>query len=88
MPEITLTVNHPVGLHARPAALFVQTSKRFKSDIRIKHKDKETDAKSILGVLTLGASQGATVTIKAEGEDAEEALVEIKKLFDSNFMGV
>ncbi len=88
MPEITLRVEHPVGLHARPAALFVQTAKKFKSDIRVKHGDKEANAKSILGVLTLGANQGAVVTIRAEGEDAEEALAAIKKLFDDNFGGV
>ncbi len=88
MPEITLRVEHPVGLHARPAALFVQTAKKFQSDIRVKHGDKEANAKSILGVLTLGANQGAVVTIRAEGEDAEEALEAIKKLFDDNFGGV
>ena len=88
MPEITLRVEHPVGLHARPAALFVQTAKKFQSDIKVRHGDKEANAKSILGVLTLGAGQGAVVTIRAEGEDAEEALKAIKKLFDDNFGGV
>lgn len=88
MPEISLRVEHPVGLHARPAALFVQTAKQFKSNIKVRHGDKEADAKSILGVLTLGANQGAVVTIQAEGEDAEEALKAIKELFESNFGGV
>jgi len=85
MPEITLTVNHKAGLHARPAATFVQTCNRYKSNIRVKHGDKDVNAKSILSVLTLGANQGAVITISAEGEDAEQALSDLTKLIDGNF---
>ena len=85
MPEITLTVNHKSGLHARPAATFVQTCNRYKSNIRVKHGDKDVNAKSILSVLTLGANQGAVITINAEGEDAEQALSDLTKLIDGNF---
>jgi phosphotransferase system HPr (HPr) family protein len=74
MPEITLTVNHEVGLHARPAALFVQTAKQFNGDIRVTHGEKGANAKSILSVLALGAEQGAVITIRAEDEDADQAL--------------
>ncbi|MGC9399716.1 MAG: HPr family phosphocarrier protein [Anaerolineae bacterium] len=85
MPEITLTVNHPAGLHARPASLFVQTASRFPCDIHVKHGEREANAKSILSVLTLGANQGAQVTIHAEGDDAEAALEALKTLIANNF---
>jgi phosphocarrier protein HPr len=85
VPEITLTVQHEAGLHARPAALFVQTAKRFKSKIKVTHGDRVADAKSILTVLTLGANQGAQVKIEAEGEDADAALAALEKLVKSNF---
>lgn len=85
MPEITLTVHHKVGLHARPAALFVQTAKQFRSDIKVTHDEREANAKSILGVLTLGANQGAVIAVWAEGEDAEQALTALKALVESNF---
>lgn len=85
MPEITLTVNHPVGLHARPAALFVQTAKQFLCEVKVTHGEKEANAKSILGVLALGAEQGAVITIRAEGEDADQALAALKALVESDF---
>jgi len=85
MPEITVIVEHEVGLHARPAAMFVQTSKEFESDIRVTHGERNANAKSILGVLTLGANKGAVITIRAEGEDADDALAALKALIDDNF---
>ncbi len=85
MPEITLTVNHEVGLHARPAALFVQEAKQFTSAIRVAHGEKEGNAKSILNVLAMGVDQGAVITICAEGEDADPALEALRALFESNF---
>ncbi len=85
MPEITLTVHHKVGLHARPAAQFVRTAKQFNSDVKVTHGEREANAKSILGVLTLGANQGAVVTIRAEGDDAEHALAALEALVENNF---
>lgn len=85
MPETTLTVHHKVGLHARPASLFVQTAKKFQSDIRVRHGEREANAKSILTVLTLGANQGAELTVRAEGSDAEEALAALTALVEDNF---
>ena len=85
MPEITLTIQNKVGLHARPAALFVQTAKQYDCDIRVSHDEREANAKSILNVLTLGASQGSVITIYAEGEDAEHALVALETLIDDDF---
>jgi len=85
MPEITLTVHHEVGLHARPAALFVQTARQFNCDVKVTHDEREANARSILGVLTLGAEQGAVITIRAEGDDADQALAALKALVESNF---
>jgi phosphocarrier protein HPr len=85
MPETTLTIHHQVGLHARPAALFIQTAKQFDSNITVTHGEREANAKSILSMLTLGADQGAVITIHAEGEDAEQALAALKALVEDNF---
>ena len=85
MPEIKVKIMHEVGLHARPAALFVQTAKKFESDIYVKNGDREVDAKSILSVLTLGINQGAEITITAQGTDAQQALGALRDLVDSNF---
>src|SRR5438309_11211745 len=72
--ERPLTITNKVGLHARPAALFVQTAARFKdTKIEIVKDGTVRDAKSMLGVLTLGVSQGTTIMVRAEGPPAEEA---------------
>ena len=85
MPVIDLIINNEVGLHARPASIFVQTAARFSSDIVIRHGDNSANAKSILEVLTLGAHKGARILIKAEGDDAEEALQTLEELVLDNF---
>lgn len=85
MPSIELTITNEVGLHARPAALFVQEASKFKSEISVHNGDQEVNAKSILGVLTLGADQGCVIIVTAEGEDAEAALEAIKALHANNF---
>ena len=85
MPEITVIVKHEVGLHARPASMFVQTAAKFSSDIDVTHGETTANAKSILGVLTLGAHKDAEIVIKAEGEDAEDALKALEQLVISNF---
>lgn len=85
MPEIKLTINHEVGLHARPASMFVQTAAKFSSDIEVTHGETKANAKSILAVLTLGAHKGSEIVISAEGEDAEEALKALEELVLDNF---
>ena len=87
MAEIIITIKNKVGLHARPASLFVQAANKYKSDIRVTNTSNNTtaNAKSILNVLTLGANQGCEIHMKAEGEDADEALAALKELFDTNF---
>jgi phosphotransferase system HPr (HPr) family protein len=85
MPEITLTINNKVGLHARPASIFVREASKFKSVIKVRNGDREANAKSILSVLTLGADQGTVITLNAEGEDAEQALQALQALHATNF---
>ena len=85
MPETTLTIHHKVGLHARPAALFVQAAKQFRSNIKVVHGAKEANAKSILGVLALGAEHGAVIVVRAEGEDADQSLAALTALVESDF---
>ena len=84
--ERQLTILNKVGLHARPAALFVQTAARFKDTrIEVIKNGQLRDAKSILSVLTLGVSQGTTITVRAEGPQAEAALAALADLVDRDF---
>lgn len=85
MPEMTLQIKNKVGLHARPASLFVQEARRYKSNIRVTNGDNTVNGKSILNILTLGADQGSTIVVDAEGEDADAALAGIRQLYDTNF---
>lgn len=78
--ERTVTVMAEVGLHARVAASFVKTASRFSSTIRVRHGDREANAKSILEILTLAAAHRAEVTIRADGDDAVEALDALETL--------
>jgi phosphotransferase system HPr (HPr) family protein len=72
--ETNVIITNRVGLHARPARLLVQTAAQFQSQIQLRHGDKTANAKSIVGVLKLGAVMGDTLLLHAEGEDAEKAL--------------
>jgi phosphotransferase system HPr (HPr) family protein len=85
MPEINLIVTNEVGLHARPASVFVQTAAKFSSEIEVSYGEKTVNAKSILAVLTLGAHKDAEIVVKAEGDDAEDALKALEELVLSNF---
>ena len=70
----TISIIHRQGLHARPAAVFVQTAKQFSAKVTVKKGRKIVDGKSIMGLLTLTAHQGARIAIVADGPDAEQAL--------------
>ena len=82
MPVVkrTVTVVHRQGLHARPAALFVQAAKVFASRITVKKGRKIVDGKSIMGLLTLAAHKGSRIAIVADGADAAEALEQLVDL--------
>src|SRR6266566_650220 len=83
--QVQLTLANPTGLHARPASLFVQTAARYQASIRASGHGKETDATSIIGVLSLGLRQGDTMTIRASGNDAEAAIAALSELVRVNF---
>jgi phosphocarrier protein HPr len=72
--ERKVVVREEVGLHARPASLFVKKAKEFESDIRVRYNDAEANAKSILEILKLDAGHNAEITLRAEGNDADKAL--------------
>src|SRR5260221_12624212 len=78
--EPSVIILNKVGLHARPARLLVQTAAQFQARIQLKFGDKVANAKSMLGVLKLGAELGDTLVVHAEGEDAEEALNTLTEL--------
>ena len=85
MKSLDIQITHPVGLHARPASLFVKTSQKFSSTISISYKEKSVNAKSILGLLGLGVIQGANISINADGADEVAALAALKALVEDNF---
>ena len=85
MVEKTIEITNPTGLHARPAALFVQTAGKFTSNIWIKIEHKKVNAKSIMGLISLAVSKGTEITIVADGEDEELAVKEIVDLVTSGF---
>jgi phosphotransferase system HPr (HPr) family protein len=83
--ETSVTITNKVGLHARPAALLVQTAALFRSQIRVQCREKDANAKSIMGILKLGAGSGDTLLLRAEGEDAEEAISTLADLIRRKF---
>jgi len=85
MKELKTTVKHQVGLHARPAALFVQTASKYTSDVTLSYDGKTKNAKSILGVLSMGIGANAEITIQADGEDEEEVVQALVELIENNF---
>ena len=80
--ERTLTIRNSLGVHARPAALFVQTASRFKAKITLERDGIEVNGKSIMGVLMLAAECGARLLIRTEGVDAGEALEALSDLVE------
>ncbi|MBI4707997.1 MAG: HPr family phosphocarrier protein [Candidatus Omnitrophica bacterium] len=78
-----LIIKNKQGLHARPAAMFVQIANKFDSHIRVKRDQEEVNGKSIMGILMLGAEMGSTIIIEAEGMDAEQAMVELERIIEN-----
>jgi len=85
MTEKLTVVSNRAGIHARPSALLVQTTKNFKCNIYFEKGTDRINAKSIMGIITLGAAYGTELKIIAEGEDEETAVETIIKLFESKF---
>ena len=78
-------VQNKVGLHARPATFFIQKANEFKSSISVEKEERRVNAKSLLGVLSLGIVGGTNITIRAEGADEEAAVEALVKLVQSGF---
>ena len=85
MPERSLEVSNKLGLHARAATKLVQTLAPFRANVMLGARGREVNAKSIMGVMLLAAGQGTSVTLRAEGEDAEAALEAAVDLFLRKF---
>ncbi len=83
--EIHVSLDNEFGLHARPAAVLAKEAQKFSSDIRLSFGGKEVDAKSILDILTLAATNGSPLRIKASGDDAPDAVKRMKELITGRF---
>lgn len=80
-----VTVQNSVGLHARPATFFIQRANEFKSSVWVEKDERRVNAKSLLGVLSLGIVKGTKISIIADGNDEEEAVKTLVELIESNF---
>lgn len=80
-----ITVKNEVGLHARPATYFIQKANEFKSGIWVEKEERRVNAKSLLGVLSLGIMQGTVITLMADGADEQDAVESLSSLIDNNF---
>lgn len=78
--EKKITIKNKQGLHARPAAIFVQIANKFDSDISVIKDGEEVNGKSIMGILMLGAEEGTCIHLKITGSDAKEAIVELERI--------
>jgi phosphocarrier protein HPr len=80
-----ITITNKLGIHARPAAMFVKTANRFECDIFVEKDGEKVNGKSIMGLMMLAAGPGSKLTVEAAGDDAAKALAEIEKLINRKF---
>ena len=85
MKQETVTIKNRAGIHARPSALIVKTANGYDSEIFLELDDMRINAKSIMGIITLGANYKSIIQIIAEGDDEEEAVTAIARLFENRF---
>jgi phosphocarrier protein HPr len=85
MVERMVSIKNRAGIHARPAALLVQTASKFKSRILLSKDNETINAKSIMGIITLGATYNTPIKITADGDDEAEAILAIELLFANKF---
>lgn len=78
-------IKNELGIHARPAAMFVKLTSKFKADIFVEKDGESVNGKSIMGIMMLAASKGTQIKIKASGTDAEQAVEQIEELINSKF---
>ena len=80
-----VTITNNIGLHARPATFFIQKANTFKSSIWIEKDDRKVNAKSLLGVLSMGLAKGMTITLIADGSDESSAINGLEELIQTGF---
>jgi len=83
--SIELTVPNKMGVHARPAAMIVRLANRYSSEIFVEKDSEQVNGKSIMGLMMLAAGQGSKLKFTASGDDAEDVLSEMEKLFERQF---
>jgi len=86
MESKNIVVKSKIGLHARPAALFVQTAGKFLSDIYVEKAEKKVNGKSIMGIMALGVAYGDEITISAHGEDEKKAVEDLIDLVQNKLV--
>ena len=80
-----VTITNTIGLHARPATFFIQKANEFKSSIWVEKEERKVNAKSLLGVLSLGIVKGTPIKLIADGPDEKEAVEALQKMISSDF---
>lgn len=85
MIQRDVTITNNIGLHARPATFFIQKANSFKSSIWIEKDDRKVNAKSLLGVLSMGIAKGMTITLVADGQDENTAVDSLVELIQNGF---
>lgn len=85
MVKRDVTITNNIGLHARPATFFIQKANSYKYSIWVEKEDRKVNAKSLLGVLSLGIAKGMTVTLIADGSDETEAIEGLVELIQNSF---
>ena len=86
MTKRDVTITNNIGLHARPATFFIQKANSYKSSIWIEKEDRKVNAKSLLGVLSMGIAKGMTVTLVADGQDEANAINGLVELIETGFV--
>ena len=83
--EKEITIVNRLGLHARPAAMFVRISSRYRAEVWVAKEGEEVNGKSIMGLMMLAAGQGSKLNIRCEGPDADKAMEELEALINARF---
>jgi phosphocarrier protein HPr len=83
--EKDIPITNRLGLHARPAAMFVRIASRYRSEIWVSKEEEEVNGKSIMGLMMLAAGQGSKLRIRCEGPDADKAMEELEELINAGF---
>jgi phosphocarrier protein HPr len=83
--EKEVTIVNRLGMHARPAAMFVRIASRYRSEVWVEKEGEQINGKSIMGLMMLAAGQGSKLTIRCEGADADKALAELEELIAAKF---